>query len=103
MSSSSTPIVQPDDTTPAPATVPVAAAVTPVAPDPVSASDPAPAPTADIADGDGEVWVQVNPGDSWESLADAANLSVEELQALNADQPYFSERSVQVGGLVRIA
>ncbi len=65
---------------------------------------PAPILTANVVnDGSTEAFMQVRPGDSWESIAEAAETTVDALYALNADMPFFSERSVQVGSYVRIA
>ena len=100
MVSSDTPIVQPDPETPPETPVDSEGNPQPQPEQPASA----PILTANVvSDGSAEAFVHVQPGDSWESIAEAANTTVEALHALNAALPYFSERSVQVGGYVRIA
>lgn len=74
----------------------------------VSAPDPTLTPTPVlsanvVSDGSALAFLQVQAGDSWESIAEATNTTVEALFELNADLPYFSERSVQVGSYIRVA
>lgn len=57
----------------------------------------APAP-----EGADEAWHVVQPGEYWESIAQAHNTDVETLHALNAHLPHFSDRSVTIGARVRV-
>lgn len=65
---------------------------------PVVADSPASDPASDPS----EDTHRVQPGESWQTIADAHGVSVESLYALNGAMPHFSERSVTVGATVQI-